>query len=83
MNDLKLNVGQVIGEMKLQLRQNFDNWSILLSLLITIPFTLFGDTFRSILSKSKSENINQNLVNSRIVYFVNVTNIMEVNHQDI
>lgn len=83
MNDLKLNVGQVIGEMKLQLRQNFDNWSILLSLLITIPFTLFGDTLRSILSKSKSENINQNLVNSRIVYFVNVTNIMEVNHQDI
>lgn len=83
MNDLKLNVGQVIGEMKLQLRQNFDNWSILLSLLITIPFTLFGDTLRSILSKSKSENINQNLVNSRIVYFVNVTNIMEVNHQHI
>lgn len=83
MNDLKLNVGQVIGEMKLQLRQNFANWSMLLSLLITIPFTLFGDTFRSILSKSKSENINQNLVNSRIVYFVNVTNIMEVNHQDI
>lgn len=83
MNDLKLNVGQVIGEMKLQLRQNFANWSMLLSLLITIPFTLFGDTLRSILSKSKSENINQNLVNSRIVYFVNVTNIMEVNHQDI